>query len=121
LKSSSANKAARRCVGGLTGSFFALSTWHVAAFYSIDGQEEEEEKMNQGQLLQPDKTIAVSVEWTRFNGNPLPRTGWLIAPRPVAAGVYVLKVEDGSSGSVSLLADAEPGKATPFCLAAGAR
>jgi hypothetical protein len=75
--------------------------------------------MYQGQILQAGTTIDVSVEWTRLNGDPVPLTGWLTAAAPLVAGVYVLEVEDGTSGSVNLLANAEPGKPTPFCLAAG--
>jgi hypothetical protein len=73
-----------------------------------------------GRLLRDGQIVAdvAAVEWTRFDGKPVPWTGWLTlakgAPRIVAGGPYTLQVEGGPTGCINLFADAAAGQAAPF-------
>ena len=75
-----------------------------------------------GRLLQDGIAIAevAAVKWTIAEGKPVAWTGWLTladnAP-PVASDRFTLQLEDGSMGTILLMAKALPGQSAPFCFA----
>jgi hypothetical protein len=59
-----------------------------------------------GRLLRDGQVLAdvAAIEWTRFDGKPVPWTGWLTLPdgaAPIAAGPCVLVIEGRLSGSIN--------------------
>jgi hypothetical protein len=76
----------------------------------------------QGRLLQNGLAAAevASIRWTIAEGKPVAWTGWLTladnAPS-LASGRFTLRLDDGSEGTILLMAKAGPGQPVPFCFA----
>jgi hypothetical protein len=73
-----------------------------------------------GRLLEDGDPVAdvATIRWIFADGSQIPWTGWLTLAdkaKPVAAGRFALKLTDGRSGPVLLMANAVPGNPAPFC------
>jgi hypothetical protein len=73
-----------------------------------------------GRLLEDGDPVAdvATIRWTGADGKHVAWTGWLTLAdnaKPGAAGRFTLKLNDGTSGPVLLMAQAAPGRPAPFC------